>query len=207
MNSKEKLYDVYYSLVHNYGADCKEAKTLKEVLMAEENSAVRGGIRITDYTDKRKVSGHPAALTGVHYENGNIVATDARVLMVLTGQSYPEELEGKTVSKDGGFIEGKYPKWEAVFPDSKCQTEMGPDWGTVRKDLEEVKFGLKSRTSQTRSVSFDGKFRISVDYMPLMLGLQKSPGISRIAYTDERRPVTVEGPGYRALFMPVLEHL
>lgn len=127
------------------------------------------------------------------------------MLIVLENQNYPEEFEGKIVSPDGDFIEAKYPQWRSVIPDPKKMTEIKPDWAKVKSDLKEVKLGLSTRTSSVRYVNFDDKFCISEKYVPLLLKLQKSPGISKIMYQekDPRRAILVVGPNYCAIFMPV----
>lgn len=203
---KKKMYELYGEMVHQHGAEDICSRMLKKMLLAEENTEAKGGINLTDWLlrDKRDPK---QILKGAFYKDGRIVATDAHVLIVLENQNYPEEFEGQVVSPDGDFIEGRFPKWECIIPDQKKMTEIKPDWAKVKSDLKEVKLGLGTRTSSVRYVNFDDKFCINEKYVPLLLKLQKSPGISRIMYQegDPRRAILVVGPNYCAIFMPVIK--
>lgn len=201
---KKKMYELYSELVRQHGDEDICSQMLKKMLLAEENTETKGGICLKDWLLKDK-NDLRKNLKGAFYEGGRIVATDAHVLIVLENQNYPEEFEGKTVSPDGDFIEAKYPQWRSVIPDPKKMTEIKPDWEKVKSDLKEVKLGLSTRTSSVRYVNFDDKFCISEKYVPLLLKLQKSPGISKIMYQekDPRRAILVVGPNYCAIFMPV----
>lgn len=53
---------------------------------------------------------------GVHYADGHAEATDAHIL-IRVPFSYPADYEGKTISKLGNEIEGKYPNTASVIPD------------------------------------------------------------------------------------------
>lgn len=201
---KKKMYELYGEMVRRHGDEDICSQMLKKMLLAEENTETKGGICLKDWLLKDK-NDLRKNLKGAFYEDGRIVATDAHVLIVLENQNYPEEFEGKIVSPDGDFIEAKYPQWRSVIPDPKKMTEIKPDWAKVKSDLKEVKLGLSTRTSSVRYVNFDDKFCISEKYVPLLLKLQKSPGISKIMYQEgnPRRAILVVGANYCAIFMPV----
>lgn len=55
-------------------------------------------------------------LQGVYYNNGDIVATDSYLLVVLQNQTYNPMYEGKIMSKTGEIIEGKYPNYKSITP-------------------------------------------------------------------------------------------
>ena len=55
-------------------------------------------------------------LQGVYYNNGDIVATDSHLLVVLQNQKYNPAYEGKIMSKTGEIIEGKYPNYQSITP-------------------------------------------------------------------------------------------
>lgn len=55
------------------------------------------------------------ALAGVHYQNGEKVATDG-ALMIVEQCSYDSTLEGLTINKRGEAMEGKYPDYQKVIP-------------------------------------------------------------------------------------------
>ena len=55
-------------------------------------------------------------LQGVYYNNGDIVATDGHLLVVLQNQKYNPTYEGKIIGKSGEIFEGKYPNYKGVMP-------------------------------------------------------------------------------------------
>ena len=55
-------------------------------------------------------------LQGVYYNNGDIVATDSYLLVVLQNQKYNPAYEGKIIGKSGEIFEGKYPNYKGVKP-------------------------------------------------------------------------------------------
>ena len=55
-------------------------------------------------------------LQGVYYNNGDIVATDGYLLVVLQNQKYNPAYEGKIIGKSGEMFEGKYPNYRGVKP-------------------------------------------------------------------------------------------
>ena len=55
-------------------------------------------------------------LQGVYYNNGDIVATDGHLLVVLQNQKYNPAYEGKIIGKSGEMFEEKYPNYRGVKP-------------------------------------------------------------------------------------------
>ena len=55
-------------------------------------------------------------LQGVYYNNGDIVATDGCLLVVLQNQKYDPAYEGKIIGKSGEIFEGKYPNYKLIMP-------------------------------------------------------------------------------------------
>ena len=55
-------------------------------------------------------------LQGVYYNNGDIVATDGYLLVVLQNQKYNPTYEGKIIGKSGEIFEGKYPNYRGIKP-------------------------------------------------------------------------------------------
>ena len=55
-------------------------------------------------------------LQGVYYNNGDIVATDSYLLVVLQNQKYNPTYEGKIIGKSGEIFEGKYPNYKSIMP-------------------------------------------------------------------------------------------
>lgn len=199
---KKKLYQLYERLTQTLGAESEEAGMLKDILIADDNSTPKGGIKLTDYIDNKS---YAPVMRGVYYDGGNIVASDTRILIAVTNQSYPAELEGKVIDKDGEEIGDKYPNWRAIFPsDESKMTELKPDWGAAESGLAEAKFAFKTKTAARPRVDF-GPFKLYFRYAEKLLGLRRNPGISRILYTDDKHAVLVTGPNYRLVVMPVTD--
>lgn len=55
-------------------------------------------------------------LKGVYYNDGDIVANDSYLLVVLQNQTYNPTYEGKIIGKSGEIFEGKYPNYKSIMP-------------------------------------------------------------------------------------------
>lgn len=86
---------------------------------------------------------------GVHYADGHAEATDAHIL-IRVPFSYPADYEGKTISKLGNEIEGKYPNTASVIPDI---TEGNKDnYNAYPFDAEKVLQQCKDLITLTKSL-------------------------------------------------------
>ena len=156
---------------------------------------------MTDYISLYKDN---PQLSGVYYDRGNIVASDASILVAAKGE-YPAEWEGKIIAKNGEEVDEKFPRWEAVIPDQSTMTELAPDWDAVEAGFASANFAKRVKRAKADfepSVNF-GPFKLSCKNAGRLLGLHKKTGISSIFYTDERHAVLIEGAGFRAVVMPV----
>lgn len=57
------------------------------------------------------------AMTGIFHEDGYQIATDANVMVVIK-QDYPNKNEGKIIDKSGIQIDGRFPPYKAIIPQS-----------------------------------------------------------------------------------------
>lgn len=57
----------------------------------------------------------PSVLRGVYFDEGKLIASDGRTLIIVK-QEYPREYEGKIIDKKGDEIEGYYPLYKRVIP-------------------------------------------------------------------------------------------
>lgn len=55
-------------------------------------------------------------MLGVFHNKGEVVASDAFVMVRLMGFGYPDEFEGKSFDADFNELKGGYPNYNAVFP-------------------------------------------------------------------------------------------
>lgn len=116
--SIEKLSDIYSYLVTSERPDL--AQLCMDIIRAEQDAVKKGKFNIYNYVDKDKHTCREV-LKGVFHDDGYLVATDAHIMVVLKGEEYPEELEGKIVLPDGSFVDTEYlhanfPKWPLVIP-------------------------------------------------------------------------------------------
>ena len=81
--------------------------------------ALKGNINLYDYTGKKDIL-HPS-ITGVYHNNGETIATDTHILLVLKNCTYSEKLEGKIIAKDGKEIQGIYPNYNGVKPSNNTE--------------------------------------------------------------------------------------
>ena len=96
-------------------------KLCNEILFLESSGlkAKKGSINIYDYICK---DGKYTRITGVYHNNGEIVASDSHILLVLKNYAYEAKYEGKVISKSGEEIDGKYPNYNAVKPSNNTET-------------------------------------------------------------------------------------
>lgn len=101
--------------VENTGENKTIVKLCNEILFLESSGlkAKKGDINIYDYVRK---DDKYTRITGVYYNNGEIVASDSHILLVLKNYAYEAKYEGKVISKSGEEIEAKYPNYNSVKP-------------------------------------------------------------------------------------------
>lgn len=56
----------------------------------------------------------PASM-GVYHEDGNFIATNGHLAVIVKGD-YPAEYEGKAITKKEQIFEGKYPNYKSIVP-------------------------------------------------------------------------------------------
>ena len=95
-------------------------KLCNEILFLESSGlkAKKGSINIYDYVSKNYKR---PIFTGVYHKNGEIVATDAHILLIFKNYAYEAKYEGKIISKSGEEIEGKYPNYNSVKPSNNTE--------------------------------------------------------------------------------------
>lgn len=197
-----RLYDLYFSLANKYGKDDENAKLLQKILLSEESGVPKSGIKMSDFVLGKKEVNRPA-LTGVYYNNGNMVATDSTILVVLTAP-YPEEWEGKIITPDGDTVNGKYPNYISVRPKSEM-TELNVNWENIADEVKLARLDKKTRIKAAPNVDFEGKFKLSLKNAERLLKIHKNWGIEHLRYKDERSMIEFVGPNYWGVAMPRLD--
>lgn len=146
-------------------------------------------------------------MTGIHYEDGFQVATDAHVLIKLK-QDYPASKEGKTISKTR-TIEGIYPNFNAVIP--KEGNDYKPELVDLRVWCQQIVNFCKWTRQDTKNIivaiNHEGKLRACYDLLYLQLFLSACTLLKslKFRYTDETRALMAYGSdGSTVLLMPKL---
>lgn len=90
----------------------------------------------------------------VYHAEGFRVATDANILVALAKQDYPQELEGKLLTKTAEEVEGRFPNWRAVIPDKSRATGA---W-VINRD------GVAEAVKQQRQIKKEKRYAfVSID--------------------------------------------
>lgn len=135
---------------------------------------------IYDYVSK-DVNLRPA-MASVHYENGEIAASDMHILVVLKNQEYEERFEGKNVMKDGLFATQKYPDYNSIHP-QKNTKRIKIDFDKFDEILKEDKAKVKLMDKHDKK-SYYGIVKVGVDYFKLEL-FKKFIDFMKVIGTDE----------------------
>ena len=85
---------------------------IQQILTCETHETKWGKLDIHSYVSKDK---QRPTMMGVYHDKGWKVATDGHVLLCVK-QSYPEEYEGKIITKYGEVIDGNYPQYRFILP-------------------------------------------------------------------------------------------
>lgn len=159
-----KLSEVYNNLKNLYDGkqiahDYKSlANLIQDVIRAEAITKPKGS-KFDIYNYVCKDDFRPM-MCGVYHEDGWRIASDAHVLFAEKFE-YPEEFEGKSLLKDGHFIEqGKYPKWRSVIPDGKEYVPYEFDVQKFYDWLEEKRAAWK--TEYGKGIKFGYYWRVCI---------------------------------------------
>ena len=87
------------------------------------------------------------ALTGVYYDNGTVIASDAHILAAVK-QEYPAEREGLIIDKNGEKIDAKYPNYKGVFSCAEGWPSYKIDFAKVRNILKRSKAWAKANNKK-----------------------------------------------------------
>lgn len=115
------------------------AKKLNEIILIE---TVNPSSKFNWYNYVDKEVTRPAT-RGIYHERGYKVATDSYIL-IAEFCDYANELEGKILSKDGTFIDRRFPNWQAVIPSDEKRV------GSVKIDFDRWKQIYKQYTADKK---------------------------------------------------------
>lgn len=124
------------------------------------------------------------AMSGVYHNNGEIVASDEHILVVLKNQEYNEDLEGKSVCKDGTIMDGRYPNYNSVKPYKNTKV-IKIDFDKFDAIVKEDKAKVKLMDKREKK-DYYGIVKVGSDYLKLEL-LKKLIDFMKVIGTDEIR--------------------
>lgn len=212
--SIKKLSEVYNSLNALYNGESVQhdykdlANLIQDVIRAEATTKVKGSkFNIYDYVSKKDE--YRPQMCGVYHNEGWRVACDAHILFAEECE-YPAEYEGKTLLKDGSFVEeGKYPKWRSVIPNDEGYQPFEINAQTFYGWLEEKRAAFKTETG--KGVKFDQLWRVRVGVCLLMaekfdklLTAMNYLGTTKLFVKEPRRAVYAKTDKGLVLLMPAL---
>ena len=147
-------------------------------------------------------------MSGVYYDNGKMVASDGRILCVLAGMEYPQEYEGRIRKQDGTFIDGRYPKYEAVKT-TNCNHTARVNFDAVREALRSIKAIRKTENRKAQGVCKIGGAWFDVDLFNRFITFLEYKGIDTIKTNNKdgysRAWVAETEQGDWALVMPLYQ--
>ena len=183
-------------------------KFCNEILFLESSGlkAKKGNINIYDYVRKDDTY---TKLAGVFYNNGEIVASDAHILLVLKNYEYSKEFEGKIISKAGEEIDKQYPNYNNIKPSDNTET--------IQIDRENFNNAIKADKAKKKLMSAKEKkahkayYKINGIYLDLyemekFINAMDYLGTDNIQIhpTDKSRPILSETSKGWIVLMPRL---
>ena len=183
-------------------------KLCNEILFLESSGlkAKKGSINIYDYVGKDY---NRPIFTGVYHNNGEIVASDSHILLVLKNYAYEAKFEGKVISKSGEEIKAKYPNYNSVKPINNTET--------IQIDRDNFSNAIKADKAKKRLLSAKEKkaheayYKINGIYLDLyemekFINAMEYLGTDNIQMhpTDKSRPILSETTKGWTVLMPCL---
>lgn len=182
----------------------KFAKMIEEVFYSE-TPVIKGG-KFDIYKFVGSESYRPA-LTGVYYDNGNVVACDGYILAAVK-QEYPAEREGLIIDKNGEKIDAKYPNYKGVFPLTEGWPEYQIDFAQVREITKRSKAWAKAngkkQNCKERLIKVGPAF-FRLDYFETFISGMEYIGENVLLIKDKITAAVCKNDKGTLLLMPLFE--
>ena len=144
-------------------------------------------------------------MCGVFHDEGYKVASDSHILAAVK-EDYPEELEHHILDKAGENIDGKYPKWQQIFPTDKG-VPVKIETAKVYELMKQVNADKKTGANRKGYVKVQETF-FKVEIMKKLCTFMDAYGTNELWLAKEqadRRAAGVYAPdGSKALIMPTV---
>lgn len=148
-------------------------------------------------------------MSGIYHDNGYQVATDTHILCAMM-KSYPDEYEGKTLSKYGNIVEGRFPNWKSIIPrdlDEAPEFEINfKKWDEIKKTCkQELKEGkiLKGRATEAQVFVKVGEAVFKMGLFDKLVKFMQSVGTNKIAIRGQYAAYAGKD-GNHGLLMPMM---
>lgn len=175
-NSEKLLNEIYVM------TDDQKIKDKVLQILRIEQSQAKGKFDYYKFVSKDE---RRLIMTGVFHDNGFKVASNCHILIAIKDEYDRGELDGKVVSKDGAFIESKYPIWRAVIPDltvGKMKSEsVKIDF--VKWDEIMATYKAEKKVGDGKKAVKVGKAYYNVDEFNLLVLALKKLGVNEFINT------------------------
>ena len=158
---------------------CKEIMCIE--VMNEKVKSLK--FNIYDYVATYKSTPSPV-MCGIYHNNGEMVASNSHILVVLKNQEYNPEFEGKSVWKDGTIRDERYPNYNSVKPYMNTKV-IKIDFDKFDTIVKEDKAKVKLMDKREKK-NYYGVVKVGTDYLKLEL-LKKLIDFMKVIGTDEIR--------------------
>ena len=142
-------------------------------------------------------------LTGVHYEDGYMYASDSH-LAIKVKQDYLPELEEKTIDKKGAEITEKYPDVNRVIPPDEAMTFVQIDFAKVLEVEKVYRLDCKADKEIKIGLVKVGETYLSVELLAKIAKFALHFGIEKIGIQSPDRCVKITNGESMAILMPVI---
>ena len=157
-------------------------------------------------------------MAGVYHKDGEIVACNSHILIVLNNQEYDEEFEGMSVRKDGTKRKDgttrydKYPNYKAIYPQKntkRIKIDFDKFDEILKEDKAKVKLMDKHGKKSYRATIKVGVAIFFVDLFSKLVNFMKHIGVDEVCFPENekdamRRAALVENENGWGLLMPII---
>lgn len=178
---------------------------IEEVFYAE-SPVIKGG----KFDIYKFVGNEPyrPVLTGVYYDNGNVVATDGYILAVIK-QDYEATREGQIITSDGHVLEAyKYVNYKGVIPTTDGWSAYNIDFAKVRDIIKRSKAWAKAngyKQNCTNRLIKIGPAYFSLKYFELLVSGMDYIGVNKLVIKDGTTCTVCQNDKGTLLLMPHCE--
>ena len=144
-------------------------------------------------------------INGIFHDKGFLVATDGHILAKIRNK-YPEQLEGKIITKSGEEVEGRFPNYKAVMGKYEEMIDVSISKEKVIEAVKQLKLEKKiGGICQKQVLCKAGKQYFNAEMLLKLLLLCESEKMQIREAKDSERAIMGKNTetGSESLLMPV----